>query len=259
VAEAVGEDGQAFGEIFLLGHDVGRDDEFDGGEVPDAADASVDHEIGGILGGSGGHGKNAQADVAMTDKTYELFNGLDSMTVNPAADFVRVGVEGAHQAQTEAFKSAIAQESGAEIADTHEDRLGFVIPAKELLDSGDKLGNAEADAGFAGDAGGGEVFADDDRLKMMDTGQDGARDILVAFGLEHTQELEIGGQALDAGDAGFMDGVALRDGGGWRFGGQGRGRVAVGVPGFCAAGVHRDTGTEKCQERKHRLSPGDAG
>ena len=64
--------------------------------------------------------------------------------------------------------------------------------------------------GSAGDAGDGEVLANNDRFKIVGAGQDGAGDILVPFALQHAEHLEVGGQPLDAGDTGSLDSFVAR-------------------------------------------------
>lgn len=207
--EAVGEDGEAFGEVFFLGDDAFGELEFGGGEIPDAADAGADHGVGGGLGAGAGDGEDAEEDFAAAHEGGEVVHGLDFAAVDPGADDFGVAVEGADDAEAEVFEALVAEEGGAEVAGADEDGFGLVVPAEKAFDGGDEFGDAKADAGFADNAGDGEVFADDDGFEVVDAGEDGAGDEFVAFGLEDAQELEVRGHAFDAGEPGLAGAFGL--------------------------------------------------
>src|ERR1035438_2304938 len=68
VLQFVEKDGQALGQIFFLGNDPCGNFQPGGTEIPNAADARADHEIGGFLRYCGGNGEDAQPDAATSNK-----------------------------------------------------------------------------------------------------------------------------------------------------------------------------------------------
>jgi hypothetical protein len=74
----------------------------------------------------------------------------------------------------------------------------------------DEFTHAELQTRRAGDPSHGQVFAHDHGFEIVGAGEHGAGYVFVTLGLQHAQHLEIFGQSIDAGYAGFLYGLGGR-------------------------------------------------
>lgn len=111
--EAVGEDGETGGEFFALEDDVVGDVEGDGGEVPDGANADLDHGVGDGLGVGGGDGENADLDVFAFGEGGHFVDVVDVFTGDGFADDGGVGVEAGDDADAVLIEAFVAEEGAA--------------------------------------------------------------------------------------------------------------------------------------------------
>jgi len=150
MTQAVRNDGQPFGQVFLLGHDVVGDFQFDGGEMPDAPNAGLDHQVDGFLRHGSRHSHHPQLDFAATNKRAKLRQRLHLAAVDDLPNFFGIDIKRGDDAKSIIFKPAIAQQRGTEIAHADQNRLGLGVPTKKTLDGRDQLIHPEPDARRAG-------------------------------------------------------------------------------------------------------------
>src|ERR1019366_3646042 len=112
--------------------------------VPDAANARADHEVGGFLRCRGGDSEHPQPNTTAPNECREMANGLHFPPLIPFVYLRSDPTKGNRNPQAEILKPLVAQERSSQIADTHQNSFGLVIPAEEPFDGDDQIRYAEA-------------------------------------------------------------------------------------------------------------------
>lgn len=158
----------------MLHFDVLRDDELDGREIPDAADAGGDQLIGAILRGRVGDGEDAEFEFESRDEFGDVGHGADFDAVACCADECGIGVECDGDGEVLLFKAAVAEKGVSERAHTDEGRIRRVVPSEGAVDGFGQFFGGIAAAGRAGNAGHGKIFSCDNGVDIQLAREDGA-------------------------------------------------------------------------------------
>ena len=157
-----GKDRQPAGDHFALHHDLFRNFQTHVGEVPDRPDSPCDHGVGHLLREGGRNADDPDTDLKPADEFLEPFDAEDAPPVDFGTDLAGIGIEGGDDLESVLFEPFVAEQGAAERTGADQNRLGRIVPVEIAFDRLDQLFDLVADAGLAGDAGDGEVLADDD-------------------------------------------------------------------------------------------------
>ena len=167
------------------------------GEVPDRTDSAGDHGIGHLLSESGRHTDDSDAHLKASHQLFKPFHAENAPPMNLGADLAGISVKGRDDLQSVLFEPLVAQECAAERTGTGQNRLRSVVPVQIALDRLDQLLDLVTDSGLAGNAGDGQILADDDFSEIHIAGQFRRRNNRNPRFAHLGELVQIGGQPTD--------------------------------------------------------------
>ena len=176
-----------------------------GAKFENAGDAGADQPVGGILGGTGRRGDDADADALRLHDLRQLVEVAHPHTAQHRADLRLIDVDDSRDRETALAEPAVTGKCLAEVAGADDDDRPVVGEAELAADLVDEIGHLVADAAGAVAAEVAEVLADLGCIDAAEFGEALGGDAVDALVTLFGEDPQVHGQA---GDGGIRDASA---------------------------------------------------